>query len=98
MAERERSFLCFLLQGSNKQVKFILQNITPSQLISISEICYNLKYSVIEKPLLDRIYKYRSLIKILGDTKSNYKSRRALVVKNPFKIVYIVKTTEELWS
>lgn len=88
MAEEQISFLKFLPQASRKQLKCILEHITPAQLNAIGEVCYNLLYGTIQ---IAEFKRHRHIIRILGDKKIPAIKRRAIVLQRPNIVVRLIQ-------
>lgn len=62
MAKVEKTFLRFLIEASAQQTKVVLELITPSQLMGLSETCFNLTHGEVDQQVLSNLKKYRGLI------------------------------------
>ena len=90
MAEKELSFLKFITEASQAQVKLILHHITSSQLDAIGEVCYNLQYGAVD---VEGLRSYRRIIRILGDKQTSPTQRRRIVRQRAVAGVKIVQAT-----
>ena len=90
MAELEKVFLRFMLEATARQTKLILQEITPTQLQAIGEVCLNLMHGSITEDLLRDLKPFRGLIRQLADKSLSTKRRKQITVKQSKQLVQVL--------
>lgn len=96
MAEREATFLRFILQASTRQAKLILAQSAPGQIQALGEVCHNLLQREIQPELLKELYPYRLLIRQLADKTLSRRQRREIASKRARSVIEILRLVEEI--
>ena len=96
MAEREKSFLNFLIYAPLSQVKILLSNTTPSQLKALAEVCFNLRFGELNPDLVESLRPYTSLIRQLSEKSLSDKHRRKLATKRAKALQKLLRLVESL--
>ncbi len=97
------SFLQFLLEiKSSQQKKVLLRSVTPCQVKVLSEIVTNLMRPEfpIPKNLDIKLRRYQKLLRILVDSKTPYKKKKAILENGSKWITLVLQATSPLlkWS
>lgn len=96
MAEQEGVFLRFLPRASLQQAKFLLTNISKSQLHALGEVCYNLLYGRFDPELLKSLKPHSFLLRQLSDKRISITKRRKLAAKKSKAVREILRLVADV--
>lgn len=91
--EKEKYFLKFLLDTSEKQQRVIIQNITKPQMRVIIEIIFNaLKGNLIlSENIKNKLKRFRNVIRKLVSKIVTFSARKQLLLKHLRQIIQLIK-------
>ena len=96
MAELELPFIKFLLEASSKQAKLLFMDITPTEVVAIAEVCYNILHGEVDQDVLEDLKPHRHLIRRIADKTIAFKERRATIVQSRKAVIHVLRIAERL--